>query len=298
MFFKSEHIKDVEQGKSIRRKLVRGLSITFLMVITCNLTSYAEFKRPNSNSEVEPNNTQETAQITHPTYEVAERFAADDWSGRYSMYGTATSSDDDWYKVDLPAGTQYLSVVHSYGDNATYVEMLDSEDNIIVPKKYGTRYNVTEFNSKGGTYYIHILGASEKENQYTLFVGTPMLSSDEMMIRFDPVKTSGTITKTFSLVNEDILPEESYVARIMLRDFVALGYNSAHVSCSSSPTSITFDKKSTMREVGSLGMELKSTWNIEFYPNTTVNSVPMVDIFYFYPVYDNTVYPHLPTIKK
>lgn len=297
MNFTSKYTENVKHRKG-RKKLIKGLCIDFLMALTCNLTSYAEYIRPNSKSEVEPNNTQETAQTTYPTYEVAERFAADDWSGRCSMYGTATSSDDDWYKVDLPAGTQYLSVVHSYGDNATYVEMFDSENNLIVPKKYGTRYNVTKFDSKGGTYYIHITGASENENKYTLFVGTPMLSSDEMWISYDSVKTSGIITKTFSLADEDILPEESVVARIMLRDFASLGYNTARVSCSTSPTSVTFNRKSFMKEVRSLGMELKSTWNIEFNPQTTVRSVPIVDIFYFYPVYDNTVYPHLPTIKK
>lgn len=113
------------------------------------------------------------------------------------MFGKATSSDDDWFKVDLPSGVQYLSVVHFYGDNATYVELLDSENNVIVSKKYGTRYNITEFDSQGGTYYIHITGASEKENQYCLYVGTPILSSGEVRVRFDPVNTSGTIRKSF-----------------------------------------------------------------------------------------------------
>ena len=56
-----------------------------------------------------------------------------DFSGRCGMFGKATSSDDDWFKVDLPSGVQYLSVVHFYGDNATYVELLDSENNIIIP---------------------------------------------------------------------------------------------------------------------------------------------------------------------
>lgn len=292
----SKYIKDFKE-KTTTLKMVTGFNITFLLIIAFNLTSFA-FEPPNKKKEIEPNNTLETAQLTQPTNEIAERFAADDWSGRYSVTGKATSLDDDWYKVSLSTGVQYLSILHAYGDNATYVELLDSEKNVVIPKNYGTRYNITKFDSKGGTYYIHIIGASEKENQYTVYVGTPTLSSEEVYVQFDPVRTTGTIKKTFSLVGEDVLPEQALVSKITLRDLPALGYSGARVTSSSSPTSITYKMDSLSGNIGSLGMELKSTWNVEFYPRTTVTSVPIVDLFYFYPVYDNTVYPHRPTIKK
>lgn len=292
----SKCIDGMKQRKA-GMKFVTGLGVAFFMVITCNLTSYA-FVDPHNMSEVEPNNTWETAQTTYPTNESAEKFAASDWSGRYSMYGTATSSDDDWYKVDLAPGEQYLSVAHSYGDNATYVEMFDSERNEIIPLKYGTRYNVIKFDSKGGTYYIHITGASEEENKYTLFVGTPMLSSNQVRVSFDSVKTSGTIRRSFSLKNEDILPKDAQVTKITLRDLPSLGYSGARVSSSSSSKSVSFNKTSLSGNIGSLGMQLKSDWLVEYYPKTTVTTIPIVDFFYFYPVYDNTTYPYLPTIKK
>ncbi|MCI9658318.1 MAG: hypothetical protein HFI14_06865 [Lachnospiraceae bacterium] len=278
-------------------KLIVGLGIVFFMAVACNLTSHA-YQGSNDQSEVEPNNTQETAQTTQPTYEKPERFAVQDFSGRCGMFGKATSSDDDWFKVDLPSGVQYLSVVHFYGDNATYVELLDSENKVIVPKKYGTRYNITEFDSQGGTYYIHITGASEKENQYCLYVGTPILSSGEVRVRFDPVNTSGTIRKSFSLADEENLPKDAYVAKITLRDMVSLDYSGALVSNLSSSNSVTFDRTSNWKDVGTLGMKLKNKWVIEYYPRSTVKTVPIAAFFYYYPVYDNTVYPHLPTIKK
>ena len=290
--------KYTENSKKKKRKakLVTLLSISFLMAASCGLTSYA-YERPNKKDEIEPNNTRETAQITQPTNEIKEKFAEDDWSGRHSIYGTATSSDDDWYKVDLPKGEQYLTVVHSYGDNATYVEMFDSKNNQIIPKTYGTRYNVIPFDSKGDTYYIHIVGASENENQYTLLVGTPMLTAAQSYVEFDPVNTSETITNPFSLTDEELLPDEALVARITLCD-LPISFNGARVTSSSSSSSITYSKTSLSGNIGSLGMDLKSDWNIEFYPKTTVTSAPIVDFFYFYPVYDNTVYTPFLTLKR
>ena len=57
-------------------------------------------------------------------------------------------------------------------------------------------------------------------------------------------------------------------------------------------------KKSFKNGLGPLDLRLKSDWNIEFYPKSTVTAVPTVTFRYFYPVYDNTVYPDMPTIKK
>lgn len=277
-------------------RFAAGLSLAFFMAVTSNSTSFAEFQRPNSIKEVEPNDTLETAQTTYPTNEDPRKFANYDWSGRYYVSGSATSSDDDWYKVDLPRGLQYLSVVHYSGDNATYVELLDSENNIIIPKKYGTRNNIISFNSTGGTYYIHIVGASENENEYAVYIGTPRLVSNELNIRFDPIKTSGTIKKSFSL-EDDILPDEAHVATITLRNFIP-NFSSARASCSSSSKSVTFSKNSFVEDLGTYDMKLKSKWNIEFYPKSTVSAVPSITFLYFYPVYDDTVYLHSPTLKK
>lgn len=291
-------IKNITQ-KKMKLKLTTRFSIAFLIAITCNFASYAAFQAPNNIGEVEPNNTRETAQTTYLTNEVAEKFGADDWSGRYSIQGKATSSDDDWYKIDLPEGTQYLTVVHSYGDNATYVELFDSENNIIIPKKYGTRYNVTKFDSERGTYYIHITGASENENRYALFVGTPMLSSDEVTIRFNSVNTYKTIKKTFSLANENILPRDAIVTKITL-DNLYPGYSSARISSSSSSKSVSFpyNGDTFATNLGKLDMKLKSTWNAEFNPKSTVKTVPSIRFVYFYPVYDNTEYPPFSKIQK
>lgn len=79
---------------------------------------------------------------------------------------------------------------------------------------------------------------------------------------------------------------------------VSLDYSGALVSNLSSSNSVTFDRTSNWKDVGTLGMKLKNKWVIEYYPRSTVKTVPIAAFFYYYPVYDNTVYPHLPTIKK
>lgn len=288
---KSESIKRKLTGKS----LVAGFGLALFMSMSCNLTTYA-FEAPNNRSEAEPNNTLETAQMTYQTNEIAENFAGDDWSGRHSIYGKADSIDDDWYKVELTAGLQYLSVVHSYGDNATFVELLDSEKNVVLSETSGTGYHVQDFYSNGGTYYIHIKGALEHESQYTLFVGTPMLSSSEAYVTFDPVNTSGTVKRSFSLKDETVLPEGAIVSKITLRN--ATQFSSVIVKNTSSSQSVSFSGTTSSGNIGSLNMELKSAWETTFYPKTTVKVLPTISYVYFYPVLDNTEYPYLPTIKK
>lgn len=278
-------------------QLAIGLSIAFFMAVTSSSTSYADFQRPNMKSENEPNNTPETAQVTYPTNEDAKKFSIYDRSGRYGISGSASSSDDDWYKVDLLPGLQYLSVEHYYGDNATYVELLDSEKNVIISRNYGTVYNVAPFDSKGGIYYIHIVGATEHESKYAVYVGTPILASNRVTVRFDPVKTNGTINKSFSLAKEDILPDEALVTNISFEGLIP-NFSSARVSCSSSSKSLTFSKSSFADELGYLDFMLKSEWNIDFYPKSTVTAVPWITFLYYYPVVDNTIYQDLITIKK
>ena len=175
--------------------------------------------------------------------------------------------------------------------------MFDSKNNQIIPRTYGTRYNVIKFDSEGDTYYIHIVGASENDNKYTLLVGTPMLTAGQSYVTFDPVNTSGTIIRPFSLTNEALLPDEALVTRITLYD-LPISFNGGCVTSSSSSSSITYSKTSLSGNISSLGMELKSDWNIEFYPKTTVTTVPIIDFFYFYPVYDNTVYTPFLTLKR
>ena len=290
--------KNTEDNKKKKRvaELLAGLGTVFFMALSLNMTSYA-FVRPNSIGEVEPNNTREEAQFTTQNNEVAEKIADSNWSGSYYVYGTADATDDDWYKVVLTAGKQYLTVAHVYGDNATYVELYDSENNPIIPKKYGTRYNVIQFDSNGGTYYIHITGALETESRYTLYVGTPVHASESVNITFDGSKTSGTVERSFSLENESILPKDAVVGRISF-DGMAGWFSSVRITNSGYSGSLSCSGSSDLNNIGSLGIKLKSEWKMVFYPKKTVDHVPMVTFNYVFPVYDNTVYSHWPTIKK
>ena len=56
-----------------------------------------------------------------------------------------------------------------------------------------------------------------------------MLSSDEVKIRFDAVRTNRTIKKTFSLADEDILPDDAIVTKITL-DSLSLAYSGARIA--------------------------------------------------------------------
>lgn len=265
------------------------------MAVSCNLTSYA-FARPNSIAESEPNNTKEEAQMTTQNNEVAEKVADSDWSGRYYVYGKTNSLDDDWYKVVLTAGRQYLTVSHP-DNSATYVELWDSENNMAVSSQYGAGYNVSEFESKGGVYYIHLVGTSETESTYQLYIGTPVFIHEELMVEFDPVKTSGTFTKPFSFKNDMIVPKDSVVEQIVF-DGSTSSFSSIRITSSSYSGSVPYLTASSSAYIGSLGVRLKSDWDITFYPKKTVNYVPSMTYRYVFPIYEDTVYQHRPIIKK
>ncbi len=293
-------MKKEEKIITLRRKyttkLFAGLGVALLTAISCSFILYA-YERPNNVAEVEPNNTRKTAQTTTQNNEIIEKVADLDFSGRYSISGKADSTDDDWYKVVLTKGEQYLSVIHPYGDHATCVELLDSDNHVIIPETYGTRRNVVKFDSEGGIYYVHIKGALEEESEYSLFVGTPMISSGEVNVLLSTSPASGTIKRTFSLADETILPENAIVSKIVLRDLL-VGFSSACVANPDYPDSITYSRTSSSGPVGSSGISLKSSWDITFYPKETVKSLPVVSFQYCYPVCDSTMYEYSPTLKK
>lgn len=278
-------------------KLVAGFYIAFSMALSGNITSYA-FARPNITREVEPNNTKETAQLTTQNNEIATVVAMSDWSGRYLISGITNSSDDDWYKVVLTPGDQYLTV-GCYTKNASMqIELFDSENKIIVPGYISsdTDMVVKRFQSNGGTYYVHIEGTSETDTEYNLSVGSPRVISHELNIQFDRLTTSGTIYKSFSLKNETILPRDSIVSSISVLN--SSEYSSARVTSSAYPKTFT-TSDGTIKDLGLKDISLKSDWELIYYPKGSTADVSPVRFLFVYPLYDDTVIPPpFHTIKK
>lgn len=68
-------------------------------------------------NEAEPNDTMETAQLIQANKETAAQAVAGSTAGEYVVRGSVSSTDDDWLKVYLDAGTQYVSC---NGDNFSF----------------------------------------------------------------------------------------------------------------------------------------------------------------------------------
>lgn len=288
MKLRSRHAKDIRREKK-GAKLVAWLSVAFIVAASYDLTAYA-YVQPNFLKESEPNDTQEEADVTQQNTEIASVIATTDYSGRYCILGTTNSLDDDWFKVTLPSGDHYLTVNNSEGQS-TYCELLDSENNTIIPKHYATRDFIERFHANGGTYYVHIVGTSESDSSYMLYVGSPRHDNNELNILFTP--SSGTIRKSFSLIGEPQLPPDAIVTKL---NFINTSVGSATVTSSSSSRSITFSDPFS-GEIGSMGLSLKSNWDIVLKPKKPINSVAM-RYYFVYPRYDSTEYTYHPTIKK
>lgn len=82
------------------------LTLSILLIISINITVYAA----GGTAELEPNNTKDTAMEIY-----RKTVTADDWAGSINInfdYTTGTildPSDEDWFKVWLPSGSNTLN---------------------------------------------------------------------------------------------------------------------------------------------------------------------------------------------
>lgn len=259
------------------------MAIVFCSAIwICGITVHAERVR-----ETEPNDTRETAQLIQANRETAEQAVNADRPNQYVINGYTSTSDEDWYKVYLSAGIQYVTC----NDNPFNFEVYDSNYNLIASESYFS----TGFGSKAypftapldGYYYVKVKGALAVQSSYILLVGGCVYSVASCDVSMDSITMSGDrdVKVPIDLRLETRLPDGAIVYMISINGVKTTSVDGISVK-NKSTNSIVRLPKFTWYQMGlvSMNMPLKSQWeiNFEYYKNTTFT--PSFDVLYAYPV--------------
>ena len=273
-----------------KNKLTKFI-LTCLMAIfiigTMSMTAHAE-----SVNEKEPNDTMETAQTIQANRVTAAQAVNNNRVNEYIVNGSASNTDEDWYKVYLSVGTQYVTC----NAKSFEFEVYNSNGNTILEQVYiktgfgSTAYAFTA--QTEGYYYIKITGITSSPVSYRVLVGDPTYSYAACTVELDTIQMSNNQnrTSTFDLRFEDVLPDDAVVYSISMRGVGTTSVDSISVRNFSSNNTVNLPKYSWNQQgLVSLDMSLKSRWSITYGFNQNTSFTPSIKLDYAYPVVSENV---------
>lgn len=253
----------------IRRKNLKGLFVLSVMcfcLLAGGTTIYAQ-----KVSETESNDTKETAQLIQANKETAAGIVNGNYPDQYVVKGYTSTTDDDWYKVYLTSGTQYVTCNEKTGFGVkAYPFSAESE----------------------GYYYVKVTGAVPSSESYLLLVGGPTYMVAKCEVKLQPVTMANNDAEVvkFDISNESRLPEDAIVCEISMN---GLRNNSVDgITVTNEATNRTVDLRRyswNQSKLESMNLSLKSNWFVEFAYYKDTSFTPSVDLRYAYPVVSECV---------
>lgn len=243
--------------------------------------------------EEEPNGTWETAQLIQANREtLADTVNAVPKPNQYAVDGYTDKNDEDWYKVYLQSGVQYVSL---NADAPLDFEVYDANHMLVMRESYqkvAFGVNAYEFHASAGYYYIKIVGVETLPKYYVLMAGEPntMVSTCKVNLRTVTMSNKRNQIVDFNLSDETQLPDNAIVYEIRTEGLRSTSVNNVAVTNRTTGSRVNM-RPYTWSQTGLLAMNmpLKSNWSIEFtyYKNTSFT--PTVTLFYAYPVVTHVV---------
>lgn len=260
---------------------------TLVFMCTCLLmsgtTAYAQ-----SVSEADDNDTKETAQLIQSNSETAAEAVSGSRPNQYVVNGYTSTDDDDWYKVYLTSGIQYVTC---NADSSFYFEVWDSEENIITSETYvksGFGVTAYPFNvEKTGYYYIKVTGTTSSQKNYNLLVGGPTYTVADCEVKFTTItmKNKEDEVVTFNLSSDDRLPENAVIYTISMNGVKTTSVSSVAVTNMDTGKIINLATYTWSKSgLVSSNYNLKSNWEIKFGYNKATSFTPSIKLYYAYPV--------------
>ncbi len=270
----------------VRNKLTKVL-VTCLMSVfvigAASITVHAESVR-----ETEPNDTMETAETLIANHETAAQAANGQHPNQHVVKGSTSKTDDDWFKVYLSAGTQYVTC----NDDSFEFEVYDPNGNLILEQLYiKTGFGVTAYPFTAlteGYYYVKITGITSSSSDYILLVGGPTYSVASCKVELDTVtmENSRDGSSNFDLRFEDALPENAVVYTILMGGGIrTTAVESVSVRNLSSNNTVNLTTYSWDKSgLAYLNLPLKSRWSITYGYSKDISFTPSIKLYYVYPV--------------
>lgn len=265
-------------------------AIIMVFVVCCVLGMSKEVAFAKSVYESESNDTKEEAEEIEVNKQNAVNAANGKSSTLYHVSGSVSKQDEDWFKVYLSKGKQYVSVS---GDSLD-IEVWSEDGTLILKKSYlGIKSGFTAYSfeiSRENYYYVR-LSSSSYHSSYTISVGEPNYSAAWCRVTLDPVTiTTKQKSIEFDLSNEDVLPEGAIVHTILMSGLNSQSVNAISVKNVSTGMKTSLRTYSwSQNKLESLNMLLKSRWILTFSRKENVTFTPTVTLYYVYPITSETV---------
>lgn len=238
-------------------------------------------------SEINYNDTMETAQLIQANSETAAQAANGSRPNQYFVNGYTSTTDDDWYKVYLTAGTQYVIC----NGNSFEFKVYASNESLIKNEVYTkSRFGSTSyaFNAPTtGYYYVNVIGITSSSQSYILGVGDPVYAVAWCEVKLNTIKMADKKDKvvTFDLSEEDRLPNKAIIYTISMEGVRTTSVDRIAVTDMKKNRTVNLATYTWSKSgLVSLNMNLKSDWKIEFGYNKNTSFTPSIKLCYVYPV--------------
>ena len=244
-------------------------------------------------SETEPNDTSDQAQLIFANAETAAGCVIGSYIGQRVINGTISSTDVDWYKVSLSAGTQYIT-----SNGASYTFEVYPEDDLSTAIFSGQYTNVGlgitahEFTVlSSGTYYVRLAGINSSSASYKFLIGSPTYSVSDYTANLGSIYMSGSdVTRDVNLSYNTGLPDDALVYSFSISNLSSSYNNGVTVKNFSSGTTYSLPATNLTKTISVYSnVPLKAIWRftIKYKKTGTIN--PKAIFYYVYPVKSHLV---------
>lgn len=267
---------------SLVLKVFKG--IFFCVVAFCLLTANGIRVNAQTIEEQDNNDTIGEAQYISANRETAAGCVNGTYSGQYVVNGYTSNTDDDWYKVMLSSGTQYITC-----NGASYsFEVYNSSEQIVYSNTYinsGTGMKAYAFTASASDfYYVHVLGVSSTSSNYKLLVGGPTYSVSNYSTSLGSFSLSGSdVTKTVNTGSVSGIPTGAIAYSLSITNVASTSTNGVTVVNSGTTLSLPSSNLSKSGLV-SYNMRMSNSWRFTFKYKKNVSINPRITIYYVYPV--------------
>ncbi len=270
----------------MRRKMIMMMATFAIMICLLGVDSITA--HAGSIKETEPNNTKLEAQLIKANNQKPSDLPSEIFSEQITE-GTTSNEDQDWFKVFLTAGTNYMSC---NGDPFNF-RIENEQGSFTLEKKYiKSKFGVTPYTvtiPESGDYYVKITGMTSTTSKYLFAIGGPTYELGKIEVpsiegSITMSRGNRTQTASFNVVNNTVIPRDAIVYFIRMDGLQAT--SAKDVKISNNQGNIVSLQQYIWQKDGlaTLNMVARDNWRATFtyHKNTTFS--PTLVLRYVYPV--------------
>ncbi|MCM1090717.1 MAG: hypothetical protein NC092_04380 [Butyrivibrio sp.] len=238
--------------------------------------------------ETEPNDTRENATEITANRETPAQAVSGSRPNQYVVHGSTKAGDDDWFRVYLNAGTQYVTLNgDSYYSFDVYTEF--GTNPIISDEFVRGEFGSKAFSfsaSTAGYYYVKIYTDMSSTRDYIMLVGDPTYTVASCYVELGNVSMQGSDRVIpIDLRGETAIPEDAIVYSMTVNNVRSTAVKGITVRNRTTSNTINLNSSTWSKDgLVSLSMPVRSNWQVTFEYSKNTTFTPTVRLQFVYPV--------------